>query len=307
MTAAFLPRNPSNAYALNLSRPRTLHKTIIGPQTPQTHTHVHTHDLRAHRGDSDGRSPNISRGNYEQELQQRINAVQDVHNIYYNAIASDVQERNAIRQERLLHAKHERDLIAEAERQEHERIERSQLEARRRRLAEEVEQQRIEHERLQREWEEAQAAHLAQIAAEEAERQRILTEEAEWQRVEDERRRREWEEAQAAHLAQIAAEEAERQRILAEEAEWQRVEDERRRRERDEAQAARLARLAAEDDRRRRQAEQAERIRRERLRECAVCFDSQDMDMMVQVACAHWYCIEDLRSMSTLCRSSDQS
>ena len=267
MTAAFLPRNPSNAYALNLSRPRTLHKTIIRPQTPQTHTHVHTHDLRAHRGDSDGRSPNISRGNYEQELQQRVNAVQDVHSVYYNAIASDVQERNATRQERLLHAKHERDRIAEAERQEHERIERSQLEARRRRLAEEIERQRIEHER----------------------------------------RRREWEEAQAAHLAQIAAEEAERQRILAEEAEWQRVEDERRRRERDEAQAARLARLAAEEDRRRRQAEQAERVRRERLRECAVCFDSQDMDMMVQVACAHWYCIEDLRSMSTLCRSSDQS
>ena len=227
MTAVFLPRNPSNAYASNLSRPRTLHKTISRSQTPHSHTHVHTHDLRAHRGDSDGRFPNINLGNYEQELQQRINAVQEVHNVWYNAIASDVQERNATRQERLLHAKHERDRIAEVERQEHERIERSQLQARRRRLAEQAERQRIE--------------------------------------------------------------------------------DERHRRERDEAQAAHLARLAAEEDRRRRQAEQAERIRRERLRECAVCFDSQDMDMMVQVACSHWYCIEDLRSMYTLCRSSDQS
>ena len=267
MTAAFLPRNPSNAYASNLSRPRTLHKTINRSQTPHNYTHVHTNDLRAPKGDSDGRFPNISLGNYEQELQQRINAVQEVHNVWYNAIASDVQERNATRQELILHAKHERDRIAEAERQEHERIERSQLEARRRRLAEQVEQRRIEYERLQREREEAQAARLAQIVAEEAERQRRLAEEAERQRVEDERRRR----------------------------------------ERDEAQAAHWARLAAEEDRRRRQAEQAERIRRERLRECAVCLDSQDMDMMIQVACSHWYCIGDLRSMYILCRLSDQS
>ena len=209
-----------------------------------------------------GRSPNISLGHHEHELQQRIKAAEDERNVWYNAIASDVQEQNALRQERLLHAKHERDRIAEAERQEHERIERSQLEARRRRLAEQVEQRRIENERLQREREEAQAARLTQIVAEEAERQRRLADEAERQRVEDERRRR----------------------------------------ERDEAQAAHLARLAAEEDRRRRQAEQAERIRRERLRECAVCFDSQDMDLMVQVECSHWYCIEDIRSMYTLCR-----
>ena len=204
-----------------------MHKTILRSQIPHTHTHIHTHDLRAYRGDSDGRTPNISLGSYEQELQQRLNAVQDVHSVWYNAIASDVQERNAVREERLLHAKHERDRLAEAERQEHERIERSQLEARRRTLAEQVERRRIENERLQR--------------------------------------------------------------------------------EREEAQAARLAQIVAEEDRRRRQAEQAERIRRERLRECAVCFDSQDMDMMVQVECSHWYCIEDLRSMYTLCRSSDQS
>ena len=265
MTAAFLPRNPNNVYASNLSRPRTLHKTIIRSQSPHTHIHTHTHDLRPYRGDLDGRSPNISLGHYEHELQERINAAEDVRNAWYNAIASDVQEQNALKQEQLLHAKHERNRIAEAERQEHERIERSQLEARRRRLAEQVEQRRIENERLQREREETQAALLAQIVAEEAERQRRLADEAERQRVEDERRRR----------------------------------------ERDEAQAAHLARLAAEEDRRRRQAEQAERIRRERLRECAVCFDSQDMDLMVQVECSHWYCIEDLRSMYSLGLSSD--
>ena len=267
MTAAFLPRNPNKVYASHLSRPQTLHKTIIRSQSPHTHIHTHTHDLRPYRGDLDGRSPNISLGHYEHELQERLKAAEDVRNVWYNAIASDVQEQNALRQERLLHAKHERNRIAEAERQEHERIERSQLEARRRRLAEQVEQRRIENERLQREREEAQAARLAQIVAEEAERQRRLADEAERQRVADERRRR----------------------------------------ERDEAQAAHLARLAAEEDRRRRQAEQAERIRRERLRECAVCFDSQDMDLMVQVECSHWYCIEDIRSMYTLCHSSDQS
>ena len=244
-----------------------LHKTIVRSQNPLTHTHIHAHDLRPYRDDLDGRSPNVSLGNYEHELQQRIKAVEDVHNVWYSAIASDVQERNAIRQEQLLHAKHERDRIAEAERQEHERIERSQLEAHRRRLAEQVERRRIENERLQREREEAQAARLAQIVAEEAERQRRLAEEAERQRVEDERRRR----------------------------------------ERDEAHTAHLARLAAEEDRRRRQAEQAERIRRERLRECTVCFDSLDMDLMVQVECSHWYCIEDLRSMYTLYRSSGMS
>ena len=227
MTAAFLPPNPSKSYGSNLSRPRILHKSIIRSQNPHPHTYAHTNGLRVSRCDSDERSPKIVLGNYEQELQQRIKVVQDAHSVWYNAIASNAQEQNAIRQERLSHAKHERDRIVEAERQEHERIERSQLEARRRRIAEEAERRRIEDERLQREWDEAQAARLVQIAAEEEER--------------------------------------------------------------------------------RRQAEQAERIQRERLRECTVCFDSQDMDMMVQVACSHWYCRQDLRSRHAPCGSSDQS
>jgi len=62
---------------------------------------------------------------------------------------------------------------------------------------------------------------------------------------------------------------------------------------------------AAEEDRRRaveirrREQEEAERIRRERLRECAVCMDEADVDLMVQLPCTHWYCIEDLDSESS--------
>lgn len=214
MAATFLPRNPSNPYTSSyLSRPRTLRKFSIASYTP--HTPTPTPSVSTWKCDPDGRSPNSILGKYEQELQQRIHAVQDVHRAWYDVIASDVQERHLLRQERIEHAKHERDRRAEIERQEHEGRERSQLEAHRRRLAEAAERQRLDEERLQR--------------------------------------------------------------------------------QRREAQAARLAQIAAEEEQRRRQAEQAERIRRERLRECTVCFDSHDMDMMVQVACSHWYCREHLR------------
>ena len=45
--------------------------------------------------------------------------------------------------------------------------------------------------------------------------------------------------------------------------------------------------------------EEVERIRQERLRECAVCMDEADIDQMVQLPCTHWYCIEDLDSKSS--------
>lgn len=188
-----------------------MRKISIASHTP----HTHAPSVSASKCDPDGRSPNSILGKYEQELQQRIHAVQDVHRAWYDVIAGDAQERHLLRQERIEHARHERDRRAEVERQEHERQERSQLEAHRRRLAEAAERRRLEEERLQR--------------------------------------------------------------------------------QRHEAQAARLAQVAAEEEQRRRQAEQAERIRRERLRECTVCFDSHDVDMMVQVACSHWYCREHLR------------
>lgn len=44
------------------------------------------------------------------------------------------------------------------------------------------------------------------------------------------------------------------------------------------------------------EAEERERIRRERLRECAVCMEEDDMGSMVQAPCTHWYCHEDLQS-----------
>ncbi|KAI8950260.1 hypothetical protein F4801DRAFT_353142 [Xylaria longipes] len=44
------------------------------------------------------------------------------------------------------------------------------------------------------------------------------------------------------------------------------------------------------------EAQERERIRRERLRECAVCMEADDMGSMVQAPCAHWYCHEDLQT-----------
>ncbi|RWA09522.1 hypothetical protein EKO27_g5571 [Xylaria grammica] len=44
------------------------------------------------------------------------------------------------------------------------------------------------------------------------------------------------------------------------------------------------------------EAEERERIRRERLRECVVCMEEDDMSSMIQTPCAHWYCHEDLQN-----------
>ncbi|KAI0486635.1 hypothetical protein F4859DRAFT_308544 [Xylaria cf. heliscus] len=44
------------------------------------------------------------------------------------------------------------------------------------------------------------------------------------------------------------------------------------------------------------EAEERERIRRERLRECAVCMEADDMGSMIQAPCMHWYCPEDLQT-----------
>ncbi|KAI8627525.1 hypothetical protein F5Y19DRAFT_486765 [Xylariaceae sp. FL1651] len=44
------------------------------------------------------------------------------------------------------------------------------------------------------------------------------------------------------------------------------------------------------------EAEERERARRERLRECAVCMEENDMGSMVQAPCEHWYCHEDLQT-----------
>ncbi|KAI1743033.1 hypothetical protein F4680DRAFT_390847 [Xylaria scruposa] len=51
------------------------------------------------------------------------------------------------------------------------------------------------------------------------------------------------------------------------------------------------AQLQAQKD-----AEERERIRRERLRECAVCMEEDDMSSMIQAPCEHWFCLEDLHN-----------
>ena len=85
---------------------------------------------------------------------------------------------------------------------------------------------------------------------------------------------------------------AERRARLAAEAEQRRNALEQERREREQAIAARQAEIAAEEERRRREEEE----RRQRLRQCAVCLEDQDMSLMIETPCGHWYCLEDLRS-----------
>jgi hypothetical protein len=90
----------------------------------------------------------------------------------------------------------------------------------------------------------------------------------------------------------------------------QREETERRIREEDEARqrwAAEQERIRLEEEeaemRRRREEEEAQRLQQEeeewerlqRLRECAVCFDSHDMRVMTQLPCNDWYCREDIQ------------
>lgn len=101
--------------------------------------------------------------------------------------------------------------------------------------------------------------------------------------------------------ADIVRREQEIERRNAEFLERQRQrEQERRAREEAEAEARRIAEEARriEEEIRRREEEEDERLRRARLRECAVCMEEADMDVMVQVPCLHWYCVEDLDSRS---------
>lgn len=59
---------------------------------------------------------------------------------------------------------------------------------------------------------------------------------------------------------------------------------------RDALRFAREERERIVEQQRRRALEEAERRRRERQRECAVCLDINDMDIMVEAPCMHWYC-----------------
>lgn len=82
--------------------------------------------------------------------------------------------------------------------------------------------------------------------------------------------------------------------------------EERIRQEKAEAEDAILAQIYSEEEQRRqeeeeqRKQEEADRVRRERLRECTVCFDEDDMDTMIQLECMHWYCRPHLQGSSWL-------
>ena len=146
--------------------------------------------------------------------------------------------------------------------------------------ANEIRDDRLERRRQARE----QAARLAEQRQQEQ------------QRIQDERLAEQ--RARAAERAEQARQEAERIR-------QERAAEDRRRREEQEAieEARRAAAAEAARQReaaeaaRRRAAEEAERRRRERLRPCSVCMDENDVNLMVQVPCSHWYCRACLKGM----------
>ncbi len=161
----------------------------------------------------------------------------------------------------------------------------------------------------------AEAARIAQRTwLESIRRQKNLQEETRRQYLQEAREAQE----QKANEERRARHEAQEQRLLARRAiiaaqvERQRVENEARE-QRILAQRAVIAAAAerrrieleerqrVENEVRERQrllGEEAERLRRERERECVVCLESNDIGIMVQTPCAHWYCRIHLRGMS---------
>ena len=129
----------------------------------------------------------------------------------------------------------------------------------------------------------------------EQEKQRIKRE-----REEDRRRRLAlYEERRAIQYERIQADrirrEQERERRKEEQLQQRRqLEEERRAQEEAAVEARRIA-----QEIRRWEHEEIERIRRERLRQCAVCMDETDLDLMIPLPCSHWYCVEDLTSKSS--------
>ena len=128
-------------------------------------------------------------------------------------------------------------------------------------------------------------------AQEAARRERFQQTRDEWEditRAESEAYHRAQEEALANRRARLAAEAEQRRSALEQE---QRI--------REQAIAARQAEIAAEEERRRRQEEE----RRARLRECAVCLEDQDMSVMIETPCRHWYCRGDIQSRAVYASS----
>lgn len=108
-----------------------------------------------------------------------------------------------------------------------------------------------------------------------------LAAEAEQQQASQEQERRVREEAAETRRRELLAEEEQRVRDIAEAAEALRLQ------------------LEAEEEQRLWEVEEAERRRRERERDCAVCLDTFDMGNMIELSCRHWYCRTHLRGKET--------
>ena len=288
MTATFLPCNPAYAQVLQKSSPRaSFRRTAVLSDEPRSNDSSITVERTV-------RSEYSDRERYEEQLRQRIDAAQRGQNEWYESIVSVAQAQDATRLQQIAHVKAERVI----ERAEIHRNQRVQLEEHQRWITEETERRQIEADQRRREVAEQQANLLAQEEAENEARRRRLAEEEEQRRVDDERHRRVQAEQHAILQAEFEAEIRAQRRRLAEDAERRQIEQEQRRRQEAEIQAFIQAQIEAENEERRRQTEEAERQRRERLRECAVCLESQDMSTMIQVICSHWYCREHLRGKS---------
>lgn len=103
-------------------------------------------------------------------------------------------------------------------------------------------------------------------------------------------RERRLREEQHNELLKLAREERERRGAEERETHLRLQEDQR---------ARQRAILAEAAERRRLEAEEVERVRRERLRQCAVCLEEIDVGVMVEVPCTHWYCRTHLRGKSS--------
>ena len=290
MTATFLPCNPAYAQVLEKSSPRaSFRRTAVSRgESPSNGSST--------RVERTFRSQYSDHECYEEQLRQKIDAAQQAQNEWYESIASVAQAQDATRLQHIAHVKAERDV----ERAEAHRNERVQLEEHQRWLNEETERRQIEAEQRRRNLAQQQAILLAQGEADNEARRRRLAEEEEQRRVDDERRRGVQAERHAVLEAEFEAEIRAQRRRLAEDAERRQIEEEQRRRQEAETQAFIQAQIEADNEERRRQAEEAERQRRERLRECAVCLESQDMSTMIQIICSHWYCRGHLRGKSLI-------
>ncbi|MCJ1381810.1 hypothetical protein MMC17_004921 [Xylographa soralifera] len=100
------------------------------------------------------------------------------------------------------------------------------------------------------------------------------------------------------HLARLATINLRRQleaEELRREAERLEIEAQQRIKDEEESLALQQAILIEEELQRQEEAEEAERRRIARERECTVCLDTFDMETMVELRCEHWYCRDDLQ------------